>query len=128
MRSTWLFSALLLLASICDAQDLKPYQTGKLLQMDSVPCHASQKAQEPVCQVYQLQADSVVFHMRPKTAKHAPLLPVGARAQFRIVKGNILLHMDGIDSKERQYVVISMSPRTESDAADAAPLKLNHLQ
>jgi hypothetical protein len=128
IRRALLFTALLLLASFAWGQDLKPYQTGKVLQMGSVPCHASQKAQEPACSVYLLEAEGVVFHIRAKSAKHAPLLPVGQRAQFRIAKGNILLHMDGIDSREREYIVVSMSPRTGSDSADATPVRLNHLQ
>ena len=127
-RSIILFTALLLCSSFAWTQDPKPFQTGKLLQMEPVPCHATQKAQEPHCQIYLLESDSVVFHIRPKNAKRTPLLPVGERAQFRIEAGNILLHMDGIDSQEREYIVVSMSPRTESDSADASPARLNHLQ
>lgn len=127
-RSAILFTALILLASFAWAQEPKPYQTGKLLQIESVPCHASQKAQAPRCQAYLLESDSVVFHLRPKNAKRTPVLPVGERAQFRIANGNVLLHMDGIDSQEHEYVVVSMSPRTESDSADASPIHLNHLQ
>ena len=127
IRKSFLCGALLLLcASFAWAQE--PFQSGKVLQMDSVPCHASQKRPEPQCQVYLFEADSVVFHIRPKSAKHAPLLPVGERAQFRIEKGNILLHMDGIDSQEREYIVMSMSPRTDSDSASASQVRLNHLQ
>jgi hypothetical protein len=121
-------AALLLCASFAWAQDPKPLQTGKLLQMEPVPCHASEKAQEAGCRVYLLESDSVVFHIRPKSSKHTPLLPVGERAQFRIANGNILLHMDGVDSTEREYIVVSMSPRTESDSADASPARVNHLQ
>lgn len=123
-----IFCAVLGLSSLGFAQDPRPLQTGKLLQMDAVSCHASQKAPEPRCPVYLLEADSVVFHIRPKSAKHALLLPIGARAQFRIANGNILLHMDGIDNQEREYIVVSMSPRTVSDSADATPVRLNHLQ
>jgi hypothetical protein len=127
-RAIILFTVLLLCSSFAWTQDPKPLQTGKVLQMEPVPCHASQKSQEPRCQVYLLESDSVVFHIRPKAPKHAPLLPVGERAQFRIANGNILLHMDGIDSMEREYIVVSMSPRTESDSADASPARVNHLQ
>lgn len=127
-RTAILFTALILFASFAWAQEPKPYQTGKLLQIEPAPCHASQKAQEPRCQAYLLESDSVVFHIRPKNVKHTPLLPVGERAQFRIANGNILLHMDGIDSQEHEYIVVSMSPRTESDSADASPVRLNHLQ
>lgn len=132
-RSTILFTALVLCASFAWAQDPtaedpKPFQTGKLLQIEPVPCHVAQKAQQRLCQAYLLESDSVVFHIRPKHAKHTPALPIGERAQFRIANGNLLLHMDGIDSEEREYVVVSMSPRTESDSADAAPARVNHLQ
>lgn len=127
-RSIILFTALFLCTSFSWGQDPKPLQSGKLLKMEPVPCHASQKAQEARCQIYLLESDSVVFHIRPKAAKNAPVLPVGERAQFRIANGNILLHMDGIDSREREYIVVSMSPRTESDSADASPAHLNHLQ
>jgi hypothetical protein len=126
IRSTILLSAIVAFASLVYADDLKPYQTGKLLQMESVPCSA--KSQGPLCLQYVLEADSVVFHIRPKSVKHAIVLPVGERAQFRIEKGKILMHMDGVDNTERQYVVVSLAPRTESSSADAAPVRLNHLQ
>jgi hypothetical protein len=126
MRSTFLFSAILIFASLAYADDLKPYQTGKLLQAESVPC--STKSQEPLCRQYVLEADSVVFHIRPKSGKHAMVLPVGERAQFRIEKGKIVMHMDGVDNTERQYIVVSLAPRSENSSADAAPVRLNHLQ
>ena len=131
MRSiiTFSFSAILLFASFAYADGLKPYQTGKLLQMDSVPCNVAQaKSQQAYCRQYVLETDSVVFHLRPKNAKHAVALPVGERAQFRIEKGRILMHMDGVDNRERQYVVVSLAPRSENSSADAAPVRLNHLQ
>ncbi|MGC2476512.1 MAG: hypothetical protein WA485_19400 [Candidatus Sulfotelmatobacter sp.] len=131
MRSiiTYSFSTILLLASFAHADDLKPYQTGKLLQMDSVPCNvAHAKSPQAHCLQYILEADSVVFHLRPKNAKHAAVLPVGERAQFRIEKGRILMHMDGVDNRERQYVVVSLAPRSDNSSADAAPVRLNHLQ
>jgi hypothetical protein len=128
MRPTALIGAVFILASIASAADLKPYQTGKLLQTDSANCTAQSNSSEPSCLQYALESDSVVFHIRPKNAKHAVALPVGERAQFRIDKGVILLHMDGVDNTERPYVVVSISPRTESNTADAGPRRLNHLQ
>ena len=128
MRSliTSSFSAILIFASFAHADDLKPYQIGKLLQIESVPCSA--RSQEHLCAQYVLEADSVVFHLRPRNGKHAVALPVGERAQFRIEKGRILMHMDGVDNRERQYVVVSLAPRSQSSTADAAPVRLNHLQ
>ena len=127
MRPTALIGAVLTLASIASAGDLKPYQTGKL-QTDAASCAAQSKSPEASCRQYVLESDSVVFHIRPKNAKHAATLPVGERAQFRIDNGLILLHMDGVDDKERPYVVVSISPRTENNTADAGPRRLNHLQ
>lgn len=128
MRLSALIGAVLILASVASAGDLKPYQTGKLLQPDSANCAAQSKSSEPSCLQYDLESDSVVFHIRPKNAKHAVALPAGERAQFRIDKGVILLRMDGVDNKERPYVVVSISPRTDSNTAAAGSRRLNHLQ
>lgn len=128
MRLTGIISAVLMLATVASAGDLKPYQTGKLLQTDFATCTAQGKSPEPSCVQYVLESESVVFQIRPKNTKHAVVLPAGERAQFRIDKGVILLHMDGVDYKERPYVVVSISPRTENNTADAGPRRLNHLQ
>jgi hypothetical protein len=45
------------------------------------------------------------------------LLPVGETAQFRIHKDKMLLRVPEADSKEREYVVLSMTPRTDVTAA-----------
>ncbi|HEV2398918.1 MAG TPA: hypothetical protein VGS27_18380 [Candidatus Sulfotelmatobacter sp.] len=128
MRSKLFFATLLVLCSAAYAQDPKPYQTGKLLQVDAVPCSNSHGSQQALCQQYVLETDSVVFHIRPKQQKHAVVLPVHERAQFRIEKGNLMMHMDGVDNKEREYVIVSLGPRSETSSADAAPLRVNHLQ
>ena len=39
------------------------------------------------------------------------LLPVGQKAQFRIQKDKMLLQVEDVDSKEREYSVVSMTPR-----------------
>ena len=127
MRSTALIGAVLILASASFADDLKPYQTGKV-QTDSASCAAQSRSPELACSLYVLESDSVVFHIRPKNTKHAVDLPEVERAQFRIDNGVILLHMDGVDNKERPYIVVSISPRTENNTADAGPRRVNHLQ
>jgi hypothetical protein len=43
--------------------------------------------------------------------KHPMLLPVGQKAQFRIKKDKMLLQVEDVDSKEREYNVISITPR-----------------
>lgn len=128
IRSTILFSAIVAFASLVYADDLKPYQTGKLLQTDSASCATQKKSSNPACVQYVLESDSVVFHIRPKNPKHAVALPAGERAQFRIDNGLLLLHVDGVDNTERPYIVVSISPRTESNTADVRPTRLNHLQ
>jgi hypothetical protein len=136
----------LCLASAAYAKEPKPYQTGKLLQMDSVPCgtaekdaksfagemlgtdSGSKKTQEVLCQEYVLQAARVIYRIRPRDEKHPVLLPVGEQAQFRLQKDKMLLRVEDLDSKEREYIVVSMTPRADSSTADAAPSRLNHLQ
>ncbi|HEY6767796.1 MAG TPA: hypothetical protein VI386_23835, partial [Candidatus Sulfotelmatobacter sp.] len=97
---------------------------GELLGTDS----AHKKTRELLCQEYVLQAESVTYHIRPRDEKHPVLLPVGNRAQFRLNKDKMLLRMEDSSGKEREYIVVSMKPRTEGSAADASPLHANHLQ
>jgi hypothetical protein len=146
MRSKWMLCVVLGLASAAFAKDPKPYQTGKLLQMDSVQCgmaekdstsvaaemlgtdSGSKKTQEVLCQEYVLQAERVIYRIRPRDEKHPVLLPVGEQAQFRLQKDKMLLRVEDLDSKEREYIVVSMTPRSDSTSADATPVRLNHLQ
>jgi hypothetical protein len=132
MGSKSLVLASLLLAATAYAKELKAYQDGKLLQMDSVQCgmddHASKgKTHDLLCQEYLVQTDQVIYRIRPKDDKHAVLLPIGQSAQFRLEKNKMLLRIEGIDSKEREYFVLSIKPRGDS-SADARPARLNHLQ
>ena len=120
------------------AKDPKPYQSGKLMQMDSVRAGwrrraessaiRQQKTKEVFCQEYVLQAERVIYRIRPRDEKHPVLLPVGEQAQFRLQKDKMLLRVEDLDSKEREYIVVSMTPRSDSTAADAIPIRLNHLQ
>ena len=145
MRSNLTLCLVLGLASAAFAKDPKPYQTGKLLQMDSVPCGTSEKdaksfagemlgtdsgnkkTQEVLCQEYVLQGERVIYRIRPKDEKHPVLLPVGEHAQFRLQKDKMLLRVEDLDGKEREYIVVSMTPRSDSSTADASS-RLNHLQ
>ncbi len=145
MRYKSLVLASMLLVTAAYAKEPKAYQSGKLLQMDSVQCGIDEKdaksftgeligtdsghkkTQELLCQEYLLQTDKMIYRIRPKDAKHPVLLPVGERAQFRLAKDKMLLRVEDLDSKEREYIVVSMTPRSES-TADASPTRLNHLQ
>jgi len=146
MRSKLMLCVVLGLASAALAKEPKPFQTGKLLQMDSVKCgvaekdaksvagemlgtdSSNKKTQELLCQEYVLQAERVIYRIRPRDEKHPALLPVGEQAQFRLEKDKMLLRVEDLDSKEREYVVVSMTPRSDSTAADATPSQPNHLQ
>ncbi|MGA7929144.1 MAG: hypothetical protein WCA20_24485 [Candidatus Sulfotelmatobacter sp.] len=134
-----------LLAATAYAKEPKAYQSGKLLRMDSVKCGVDEKdaksfagemigtdsghkkTQELLCQEYVLQTDKMVYRIRPKDEKHPALLPVGEQAQFRLEKDKLLLRVEDQDSKEREYMVVSMTPRSDS-TADASPVRLNHAQ
>jgi hypothetical protein len=145
MRYKLLVLTSILLAATAYAKEPKAYQSGKLLQMDSVKCGVDEKdaksfagemigtdsghkkTQELLCQEYLLQTDRMIYRIRPRDAKHPVLLPVGERAQFRLDKDKMMLRVEDLDSKEREYVVVSMTPRGDS-TADASPARLNHLQ
>ena len=112
------------------AKDKPAYERGTLLKMDSASCgYAEQdnktvageifgtdgqhkKTEQVLCQEYVLQTDRVIYRIRPKDDKHAVLLPIGETAAFRIHKDKLLLRLVESGDKEREYVVVSMSPRT----------------
>jgi hypothetical protein len=37
------------------------------------------------------------------------------------------LRVEDLDGKERDYLVVSMTPRSDRSTADAVPSRLNHL-
>ena len=140
------FLCVLLLASVVYAKEPKVYQTGQLLQMDSVACGMDEKdgknfagevlgtdsghkkTHELLCQEYLLQTEKVIYRIRPRDEKHPVLLPVGEKAQFRVVKDKMLLRIEDLDRKELEYTVVSMTPRADRSTADASTSRLNHLQ
>jgi hypothetical protein len=91
--------------------------TGEILGTDA----QSKKTQEMLCQEYVLQADRVVYRIRPKDDKHPALLPIGETAHFRIHKDKLILKVaEGSDDKEREYIVVSMTPRQDAPAQTAS--------
>src|SRR3984957_14267923 len=102
MRSTLMLCAVLGLASVAVAKEPKPYQTGKILQMDSVQCGVAEKdaksfagemlgtnsgtkkTQEILSKALFLQGRRGIYRIRPRDEKHPVLLPVGEQAQFRL--------------------------------------------
>ena len=140
MRSR-LVIAVILLAAVAFAKEPKPRQTGKLMQMESVACgvdensgkslageiigtdSAHKKTHELLCQEYLLQTDKVIYRIRPRDDKHPVLLPVGAEAQFRLQKDKMVLRVEDLDDKDRDYVVVSMTPREDGASSEKAALK-----
>lgn len=116
----------------------KHYQSGKLLRMDSVPCGMDQKngksiagemlgtdaahmkTKELLCQEYVLETEKIVYHIRPKDDKHPALLPIGEKAQFRLDKDKMVMRVEDMDDKDRDYIVVSMTPNTSSDRDDSS--------
>ena len=141
-----LFLWVMVLASVAHATEPKNYQSGKLLQMDSVACGVDEKdgktfagemlgtdsghkkTQELLRQEYVLQAEKLIYRIRPRGQKHPVLLPVGEKAQFRLQKDKMLLRVEDLDDKEREYIVVSMTPRADSSTAEVTTPRLNHLQ
>ena len=135
MKRVLLPVLILITAATVHAKDKPAYQNGVLIKMDSASCGAEEKGggtvtgeilgtdgqhkktQELLCQEYTLQTDRLIFLIRAKNEKHPALLPIGETAQFRLHKDRLLLRVPEADGKEREYVVVSMTPR--SDAPDS---------
>src|SRR5882672_12964372 len=137
MKSKILITAILCV-SFAQAKEPKVHQSGTLLQMDSAECgvdensgksvvgelvgtdSAHKKTHALLCQEYLLQSDTVIYRIRPRDEKHPVLLQVGEKAQFRIQKDKLLLQMEDVDSKEREYTVVSMTPRQNNESKTTA--------
>lgn len=139
MRSALLILASTLLAGCLCAQQPKSVHTGKLIQMDSVPCATSINKDIPnsavetpaaaqtetLCPEYVLEAWQVMYRIISRNANHPAPLPIGESAQFRLQDGTMLLRVPAFDNVEREYIIVSTG---ESNAAAARPIRLNHLQ
>jgi hypothetical protein len=131
-NKTFTLAACLVFAGVCAAKEHSDYQKGTVMRMDSTSCGMQEKGsksvtgellgtdgqnkktQEMLCQEYVLQSDRVVYRIRPKDDKHPVLLPIGETAQFRIHKDRLILRVPEVDDKEREYVVVSMTPRQDA--------------
>ena len=138
-KKIYALAACLVFAGVCAAKERTDYQKGTLLRMDSTSCGMqekgsksvagellgtdaqSKKTQEVLCQEYVLQTERVVYRIRPKDDKHPILLPIGETAQFRIHKDKLILRVaEGGDDKEREYIVVSMTPRQDAPQQSAS--------
>jgi len=143
MRLKYLL-AIALLATVAYAKEPKHYQSGRLMKMESVKCGTDEKngksfagemigtdsghmkTRELLCQQYMIETDMLVYTVQPKDDKHPALLPVGENAQFRLDKDKMLLRVEDMDNKEREYIVVSMVPRNSPETAhprDSGPAK-----
>jgi hypothetical protein len=135
MKKATLAVLLLGAALSLQAKDPPAYEKGVLAQMDSSSCGYAEKDGKTIagqifgtdgqhkntkvvlCQEYVLQTERVTYRIRPKDDKHPVLLPVGETAQFRIHKDKLLLRVPEADGKEREYFVLSMTPRSDAAAS-----------
>lgn len=119
------------------AKDPPPYMKGTLMEMESTPCGVAEKGnktvageifgtdgehkttQQVLCQEYTLQTDRAIYRIRPKDDKHPELLPIGETAEFRISKDKLILRVPETNSKERDYIVVSITQRADSTQAKA---------
>jgi len=133
-----------LLSALAQAKEPRHYQSGTLLQMDSVQCGvdensgksiageifgtdgAHKKTHEMLCQEYLLQTERVIYRIRPRDEKRPALLPVGTSAQFRMEKDKMVLRVEDGDNKERDYTVVSMTPRQSSKPVEVSSTKPDH--
>jgi|SRR5579884_394012 hypothetical protein len=128
--------AVLLLVACSQAKEPKHYQAGKVLKMESVKCGVDQKSgeslageligtdsshmksRELLCQQYAIATDNLVYTVQPKDDKHPVLLPIGDQAQFRLEKDKMLLRVEDMDDKERQYIVVSIVPKNSAQSSN----------
>ena len=139
MRAATVATLFFAAAMMAQAKEPPAYEKAVLVKMDSSACGYSEKdgktiageifgtdgqhknTRQVLCQEYVLQTDRVTYRIQPKDDKHPVLLPVGETAQFRIHKDKMLLRVPEADGKEREYIVLSMTPRTDVASNRATP-------
>jgi hypothetical protein len=144
MKKIGLTAVMLFAAVSVSAKDRPAYEKGVLAQMDSATCGFAEKdgktvageifgtdgqhkkTQQTLCQEYILRGERIIYRIRPKDDKHPALLPIGETAEFRIHKDKLLLRVPEAGDKEREYIVVSMTPR--ADEAEAKPASLRARQ
>ena len=137
MKNAFLLIVMSALACSMQAKE-KSYEKGLLLNMQSVSCGTTEKGsktiageilgtdgehkntQEMLCQEYVVQADRIIYTIRPRDEKHPALLPIGESAEFRIEKDKLILRVPEFNGKEREYIVVSMIPRKDAAERRAA--------
>jgi hypothetical protein len=131
MRATTVAALFLATAVLVQPKEPPPYEKAVLIEMNSSACGYAEKdgktiageilgtdgqhknTKQLLCQEYVLQTDRVTYRIQPKDDKHPVLLPIGETAQIRIHKDKMLLRVPEADGKEREYIVLSMTPRAD---------------
>jgi hypothetical protein len=134
------FSAMVLPAQARE----KSYDRGVLVKMESASCGTAEKGsktlageilgtdgehkntEQMLCPEYLLQADRVIYRIRPRDEKHPTILPIGEDAQFRIEKDKLIMRVPELSDKEREYSVVSITPRTDVPEARTAATAASH--
>ncbi len=137
MKKMWIIAASLIFTGSCLAKE-HSYEKGTLLRMESTSCGMQEKGSKSVAgellgtddqnkktqqllrQEYILQTDKLTYRIRPKDEKHPALLPIGETAEFRIHKDKLILRVPESDGKERDYLVVSTTPRQDAPAQSAS--------
>jgi hypothetical protein len=132
MRKLFSLAALAAVALPLPAKDKPAYEKGVVLQMESSSCGYAERdgktlageilgtdgehknTKQVLCQEYTLETERVTYRIRPKDDKHPALLPIGETAEFRIHKDKLLLRVIESQDKAREYIVVSMTPRTDA--------------
>jgi hypothetical protein len=103
----------LLAAPMAMAKDAPRYTRGVLVSVDSKTCEASHIPAN-ACQAYVLEADHAVLQIRARDGKEAYALQVGSAVQFRLEGGKLFVRYQAGDRREREYTVVSVRPRQDS--------------
>ena len=132
-----LFIAVMMVACVAEAKGPHFYQKGTLVKMESAECGVDSKGAEGIggmlgvddsqhtktrqmlCQEYLLRGDRLEYEIRPKEEKHPSLLPIGQEAEFRIEKDRMHIRVPELDNREREFIVVSVTQRTDIDNSKA---------
>src|SRR5712664_1863627 len=98
--------AILIVGCAAQAKDKPSYQKGVLVQMESSSCGYDQKGGKTF--------KGEILGTDGEDEKHQILLPLGETAEFRIHKDTLILRVPEADGREREYIVVSMTPRADS--------------
>ena len=129
---------MIMVAGVAEAKGPQFFQKGTLVKMESAECGVDtkgaegiggvlgvddsqhSKARQMLCQQYLLRGERLDYEIRPKEEKHPAILPVGQDAEFRIEKDRMYLRVPELDQKQREFIVVAVSQRTDQAKAGSA--------